>query len=80
MGFKSTCIYYERNVRLVGEKIFPLYRGCYYYGITRLRLKSIRLNIGLGVLNEYIGMICFKTKVSFWYIIGEGTNKNENNT
>ena len=127
VGFKSTCVYYERNVRLAGESHYPLTKmlALAFDGITSLSIKPIRLIAGLGaaismvsflaiiwvfisyftgyvvpgwsssvlctcllggiqlvsigVLGEYIGKIYLETKASPRFIIGERTDKNEEN-
>lgn len=127
VGFKSTCVYYERNVRLAGESHYPLTKmlALAFDGITSLSIKPIRLIAGLGaaismvsflaiiwvfisyftgnvvpgwsssvlctcllggiqlvsigVLGEYIGKIYLETKARPRFIIGERTDKNEEN-
>lgn len=58
IGFKSTCVYYERNVRIAGESHYPLSKmlALAFDGITSLSIKPIRLIAGLGIL---ISMISF---------------------
>lgn len=58
VGFKSTCVYYERNVRLAGESHYPLTKmlALAFDGITSLSIKPIRLIAGLGAV---ISMISF---------------------
>ncbi len=51
VGFKSTCVYYERNERIAGESHYPLKKmlALAFDGITILSVKPIRLITGLGV-------------------------------
>ena len=51
VGFKSTCVYYERNERLAGKSHYPLGKmlSLAFNGITSLSVKPIRLITGLGV-------------------------------
>ncbi len=51
VGFKSTCVYYERNERIAGESHYPLKKmlALAFDGITSLSVKPIRLITGLGV-------------------------------
>ena len=51
VGFKSTCVYYERHERLAGESHYPLKKmfALAFDGITSLSVKPIRIITGLGV-------------------------------
>jgi len=51
VGFKSTCVSYERHERLAGESHYPLSKmlGLAFDGITSLSVKPIRLITGFGV-------------------------------
>ena len=51
VGFKSTCIYYERHERIAGESHYPLKKmlALAFDGITSLSIKPIRIITGLGV-------------------------------
>ncbi len=51
VGFRSTCVYYERNERLAGKSHYPLGKmlGLAFDGITSLSVKPIRIITGLGV-------------------------------
>ncbi len=67
VGFKSTTVYYERNVRLAGESHYPLKKmlALAIDGITSLSTKPIRLVTTLGfivTLISFVGII--------WSIIG----------
>ena len=52
VGFKSTCVYYERRERIAGESHYPLSKmiGLALNGITSLSTKPIRLITWLGVI------------------------------
>ena len=51
VGFKSTCVYYERHERIAGESHYPLKKmlALAFDGITSLSIKPIRMITGLGV-------------------------------
>lgn len=51
VGFKSTCVYYERHERIAGESHYPLSKmlALAFDGITSLSIKPIRIITGLGV-------------------------------
>ena len=51
VGFKSTCVYYERHQRIAGESHYPLKKmlALAFDGITSLSIKPIRIITGLGV-------------------------------
>ena len=51
VGFKSTCVYYERYERIAGESHYPLKKmlALAFDGITSLSIKPIRMITGLGV-------------------------------
>ena len=62
VGFKSTCVYYERSERLAGKSHYPLSKmlGLAIDGITSLSIKPIRFITGLGIivaLLSFIGVI-----------------------
>lgn len=50
IGFKSTCVYYERNERVAGESHYPLGKmfALAFDGITSLSVKPIRIITGIG--------------------------------
>ena len=52
VGFKSTCVYYRRNVRMAGESHYPLSKmlALAFDGITSLSIKPIRIITALGAL------------------------------
>ena len=51
VGFKSTCVYYERHERIAGQSHYPLKKmlALAFDGITSLSIKPIRIITGLGV-------------------------------
>lgn len=51
VGFKSTCVYYERHERLAGESHYPLKKMLMlaFDGITSLSIKPIRIITTLGI-------------------------------
>ena len=59
VGFKSTCVYYERNERIAGESHYPLKKmlALAFDGITSLSIKPIRLITGLGVIVSIFSFI-----------------------
>ena len=58
VGFKSTCVYYERHERIAGESHYPLKKmlALAFDGITSLSIKPIRIITGLGV---FISLVAF---------------------
>ena len=52
VGFKSTCVYYERHERIAGQSHYPLKKmlALAFDGITSLSIKPIRIITGLGVV------------------------------
>ena len=52
VGFKSTCVYYERHERLAGSSHYPLKKmlALAFDGITSLSVKPIRIITGMGVV------------------------------
>ena len=52
VGFKSTCVAYERHERIAGESHYPLSKmlSLAFDGITSLSVKPIRFITGFGVL------------------------------
>ena len=62
VGFKSTCVYYERHERIAGESHYPLKKmiALAVDGITSLSVKPLRMITGFGVfvaLISFIGVI-----------------------
>ena len=62
VGFRSTCVYYERSERLAGKSHYPLSKmlGLAIDGITSLSIKPIRFITGVGIfvaLLSFVGVI-----------------------
>lgn len=59
VGFKSTCVYYERHERLAGESHYPLIKmlALALEGITSLSIKPLRFIMGLGVVGAIVSLI-----------------------
>ena len=59
VGFKSTCVTYERHERIAGESHYPLSKmlSLAFDGITSLSIKPIRFITGLGVVVAAISFI-----------------------
>ena len=62
LGFKSTCVTYERHERMAGESHYPLSKmlALAFDGITSLSIKPIRFITGFGVfvaLVSFIGVL-----------------------
>lgn len=59
VGFKSTCVAYERHERLAGESHYPLSKmlSLAFDGITSLSIKPIRFITGFGVLVALISFL-----------------------
>lgn len=59
VGFKSTCVYYERHERLAGKGHYPLKRmiSLALNGITSLSVKPIRIITVLGFLVAFVSTI-----------------------
>ena len=59
VGFKSTCVTYERHERMAGESHYPLSKmlSLAFDGITSLSVKPIRFITGFGVIVALISFI-----------------------
>lgn len=59
VGFKSTCVYYERHERIAGESHYPLSKmlGLAFDGITSLSVKPLHMIIGFGIFVAVISFI-----------------------
>ena len=59
VGFKSTCVYYERNERIAGKSKYPLKKmlSLALSGITSLSVKPIRLITTLGFVIALISVV-----------------------
>lgn len=59
VGFPSSCVYYEREVRLAGDSHYPLRKmiALALDGVTSLSIKPIRMIAGLGILIASISFV-----------------------
>ncbi|MBQ9552524.1 MAG: glycosyltransferase family 2 protein [Clostridia bacterium] len=59
VGFKSTCVYYERHERLAGESHYPMTKmlALAFDGITSLSIKPIRFITGMGVFFALLSLV-----------------------
>ncbi|WP_035765208.1 glycosyltransferase family 2 protein [Butyrivibrio sp. NC2002] len=59
VGFKSTAVYYKRNVRVAGESHYPLKKmiALAIDGITSLSIKPIRMITGMGIIVACISFL-----------------------
>ena len=68
VGFKSTCVYYDRNERLAGKSHYPLKKmlGLAFDGITSLSVKPIRIITGLGVAISCLSFLLILYALISW--------------
>lgn len=66
VGFKSTCVYYERAERMAGESHYPLSKmlSLAFEGITSLSIKPLRIISGVGF---FIAAVSFIAAIKFIY-------------
>lgn len=59
VGFKSTCVYYERKKRIAGKTHYPLRKmiGFAFDGITSLSEKPLHLITGFGIIVAFLSFI-----------------------
>lgn len=59
VGFKSSCVYYERHERIAGESHYPLSKmiGLAVDGITSMSIKPIQMISGIGIVTALISLI-----------------------
>lgn len=59
VGFKSTCVYYERHTRLAGKSKYPLKKmlSLAVDGITSLSIKPITLIAEIGAVISLLGFV-----------------------
>ena len=71
VGFKSTCVYYERHERLAGESHYPLSKmlAFAFDGITSLSIRPIRFITGMGAFFALISVVLI-VYVLISFIIG----------
>ena len=68
VGFKSTCVYYERNERLAGKSHYPLGKmlSLAFDGITSLSVKPIRIITGLGICISCLSFLLILYALISW--------------
>lgn len=68
VGFKSTSVYYERNVRIAGESHYPFRKmmALALNGITSLSVKPLQMITGLGVIVSVLSFIA-----TLWAVISQ---------
>ena len=59
VGFKSTCVYYERSERMAGESHYPLGKMLSFAieGITSLSIKPLTLIVVIGLVTCLLGFV-----------------------
>lgn len=59
IGFRSTCVYYERHERLAGESHYPLKQmlALAFDGITSLSIRPIRMITSFGLMIAFLSFI-----------------------
>ncbi len=59
VGFKSTCVYYERSERMAGESHYPLGKMLAFAveGITSLSIKPLTLIVVIGLITCLLGFV-----------------------
>ncbi len=59
VGFKSTCVYYDRHERLAGESHYPLRKmlGLAFDGVTSLSVKPIRMITSIGLIISVLSFL-----------------------
>lgn len=70
VGFKSTCVYYERAERIAGESHYPLKKmlGLAFDGITSLSIKPIRIITFIGCLVAFFSFLGIVWAVISWFL------------
>ena len=68
VGFRSTCVYYERRSRIAGESHYPLRKMLHlaFDGITSLSVKPLHIIIALGCLVAFVSFVAVVWSVSGW--------------
>lgn len=70
VGFKSTCVYYERHERIAGESHYPLRKmiSLAFDGITSLSVKPIQLITNFGMIVAAISFVGIIWAVLNWFL------------
>ncbi len=68
VGFKSTCVYYERNERMAGKSHYPLGKmlALAFNGITSLSVKPIRIITTVGVIISCLSLVLIIYALISW--------------
>ncbi len=68
VGFRSTCVYYERHGRLAGKSHYPLGKmlALAFNGITSLSVKPIRIITGTGVAISALSFVLILYALISW--------------
>ncbi len=71
VGFNSTVVYYERDIRKAGKTHYPLKKMLHlaFDGITSLSIKPLRLFTTIGLITSFISF-CFIVYTIIAYFIG----------
>lgn len=75
LGFKQTCVYYDRTERLAGESKYPLGKMINFAvdGITSFSVKPVRMVFTLGMAFLFIALLIF-IYVLYSYFVGEAVS------
>lgn len=59
VGFRSSCVYYERKNRMAGKTHYPLSKmmGLAFNGITSLSVRPLQLITGMGIIISLLSFI-----------------------
>lgn len=70
IGFKSSCVYYERHERLAGKSHYPLKKmlALAWDGITSLSVKPLHIIVGLGISVAFLSFIAVIWSVIQYFI------------
>ena len=70
VGFKSTCVYYERHERIAGESHYPLKKmlALAFDGITSLSVQPIHLITGIGMIISVFGFVAVVWAIVMWML------------
>ncbi len=70
VGFKSTCVSYERHERIAGESHYPLKKmlALAFDGITSLSIKPIRFITGAGIIVSLVSFLLIVYSVVQYFL------------
>ena len=68
IGFKSTCVEYERHERLAGKSKYPLSKmlALAFDGITSFSVKPIRIITGIGAVTVLLSLVLIIYALVSW--------------